>query len=125
VGGIGDLLDSRPNEGQDMWRFSQRAIHVLEPDNKRSWLNIACSLLVSVFFAALVLHVTSLFEEDVDGTFFKSAPGHMLVYCERCERQRVLPDSGQEIFCSGGKFFGKHVKSRMLRLGTNSHEDTA
>ena len=71
---------------------------------------------------------TAMFEEDVDGTFFSSAPGYVLMHCVVCERQQVLsisPGPGPEVYCSGGRLLGRHERTKMVRLGSRDKEDSS
>lgn len=104
-------------------RVFRPSVHVA----KQSFLHLFYSA-IRIYLVVELVRVVSLFEEDVDSTFFSSAPGHILMHCEVCERQRVLSalllGSEPEVYCSGGRLFGKHKKTRMLRLGSRDKESS-
>ena len=68
--------------------------------------------------ALLVMRHFQVLEEDVDPTFWASAPGYVLVYCQQCQRQQIIPeqdDSQPAPMCSGGRLLHRHPKTTMLR----------
>jgi hypothetical protein len=83
------------------------------------------SILMRISLMVMLMLIVSLFEEDVDSTFFNAAPGRILMYCTECRRQRTISaalGSGPEAYCSGGRIFEKHEKTKMLRLGIRNKE---
>jgi hypothetical protein len=78
--------------------------------------------------AWLALQKFQVLEEDVRGTFWASARGYALAYCDRCQRQRIIPVRKSELArrCSGGKFFHRHTETTMVRFASGSdgfHDD--
>jgi hypothetical protein len=69
-----------------------------------------------VVLAFLALRNFQLLEEDVDETFWPSASGYMLAYCQECQRLRVIfKKSAAEtaIICKGGRVFNRHAEKPM------------
>jgi hypothetical protein len=58
--------------------------------------------------AWVALQKFQVLEEDVRGTFWASAPGYALAYCDQCQRQRIIPVRKSEL---GSEVFGWQVLS--------------
>jgi hypothetical protein len=86
------------------------------PARLRSVVGLVIVAVWPVVLAGLVMRNFQLLEEDVRETFWPSASGYMLAYCEECHRLRVIfkkSASETAIVCRGGRLFKRHAEMPM------------
>jgi hypothetical protein len=82
-------------------------------------LGLAIASVWLILLALLAMRHFQVLEEDADETFWTSAPGHILVYCPQCQRQRLIREQDESELaqmCAGGRLLHRHPKTPMLRF---------